>query len=260
MESNICWDTIKFKDYSMDIMRECFTVSLAGLIIELDTISTSACVFCREYLQDGTPDIKIKVTREDIDREYSRGIVFHNKVSAETTAVHRKIVEAVLEYNIFLMHGAVISIGDNAYMFSAPSGIGKTTHIKLWLNNVKNAIVVNGDKPFIKISQNKIMACGSPWCGKEDMSTNIVRPLKSIVILERAEYNHIEEIGFAEAYPNILRQTYIPKDPQQARKTLSLLSSIYGKVRIFRFQCNNYKDDCFEVAYNALVGKGTNRD
>ena len=184
-------NNVKYWDYSMDIMRKCFTMSLAGLVIQLDTTSTSACVLCRDYLQEGSPDIYIKVTQEDVDREYkNRSLIKHNRVSAETTAAYRKIVEAVLDYDIFLMHGAVVSVEDNAFMFSAPSGTGKTTHINLWLKNVKDAIVVNGDKPFRKSTQNGVLACGTPWCGKEDMNTNTMKPLHSIVLLERADNNN----------------------------------------------------------------------
>ena len=100
------------------------------MVIEIETVSTSACVLCRNYLQDASPDIAIRVTEDDINREFTESrTIRHNKVSAETTAVYRKIVESVLDYNAFWMHSAVISTGMNACMFSAPSVTGKTTHI-----------------------------------------------------------------------------------------------------------------------------------
>ena len=87
------------------------------------------------------------------------------------------------------------------------------------------------------------------------MYTNTMVPLKSIILMERAEDNHIEQISFAEAFPKLLQQVYRPEDEEKMRKTLRLMQRLNGPVSFWRFQCNNFKDDCFDVAYNALVGK-----
>ena len=78
-------------------------------------------------------------------------------------------------------------------------------------------------------------------------------PLKSIILMERAEENHIEQISFAQAFPTLLQQTYRPDDEEKMRKTLRLMQRLPPAVSFWRFQCNNFKDDCFDVAYNALV-------
>ena len=53
----------------MDIMRKQFTIRIAGLTIGIDTVSTSACVLCRDYLCEGEPDFVIRVEQEDIEKE-----------------------------------------------------------------------------------------------------------------------------------------------------------------------------------------------
>ena len=88
---------------------------------------------------------------------------------------------------------------------------------------------------------------------KENKYTNTMVPIKAIVCMERSEENHITEITFAQAFPFLLQQSYRPGDKDKMRKTLRLLQSLNGKVKFYRFKCNNFKDDCFEVAYNALV-------
>lgn len=244
----------------MDIMRKDFTVGFAGLLIEIETVSTCVCVFCRDYFQDGQPDFKVQITEDDIGKEIEESsLVRPDKVTAELTAAHRKIVEKAIDYNVFLMHGAVIALGEESYMFSAPSGTGKTTHIKLWLQHVDDSIVVNGDKPMVRIVDDDVMVCGTPWSGSEHLHTNVIKPLKAIVFMERGESNHIEEIDFSEAYPHLLEQTYIPRDLEKAKKVLALISSMYKKVSFYRFQCNNLKDDCFKTAYNGLVKSEENK-
>lgn len=235
-------------------MRKHFTVGFAGLTIEIETVSSCVCVLCRNYLKEGKPDFKVQVTQDDVERECKLSGQKHlDKSSAELGAVYRKIAEAVLDYDMLLMHGAVIALDDAAYMFSASSGTGKTTHIRLWLNKMDNAYVVNGDKPLVQISDDNVLVCGTPWSGSEHLNTNVIKPLKAIVLLERSDNNYIEEISFSQAYPKVLEQTYIPREAEKARKALSLLLSMQGKVSFYRFHCNNYKDDCFEVAYKAIT-------
>ena len=237
----------------MDIMRKIFTVGFAGVVIEIDTVSSCVCVLCRDYFLEGNPDIKVKITKADIENELKVSpIRKKDYVSAELTAAYRKIVEAALDYNFFLMHGAAIADGEESFIFSAPSGTGKTTHIKLWLQNSKNTMVINGDKPLIRILDNSVVVCGTPWSGSEHMNTNIVKPLKSIVFMERGDDNFIEEISFSQAYLKLLEQTYIPREEIKAKKVLSLLLSLNGKLSFYRFRCNNFKEDCFDVAYNTL--------
>ena len=69
----------------------------------------------------------------------------------------------------------------------------------------------------------------------------------------KAENNHIEQITFADAFPTLLQQVYRPNDEEKMRKTLHLMQKLSPGVTFWRFQCNNFKDDCFDVAYNALV-------
>lgn len=83
---------------------------------------------CREYeTEPGAKSIRIAVTEEEIDREnvfkeaYSRGYL-------ESLAVYRKISEAVLDYDAFLFHCSAVAVDGEAYLFTAPSGTGKSTH------------------------------------------------------------------------------------------------------------------------------------
>ncbi len=153
------------------------------------------------------------------------------------------------------MHGSVIAIDNEAYMFTAKSGTGKTTHIRKWLERVPEAFVVNGDKPLIIAGKETPQACGTPWCGKERMGTNAIVPLKAIVFMDRAEENAIRPITFKQAFPRLLEQTHRPEDPELMSKTLQLLASLNNRVKFYHFDFNNFKDDAFDVAYQALTGK-----
>ena len=255
-----------------------FVIQLANLTVEVTGTSLRSRILCKDYLSEGTPDFSVSISGEDIKKEAAeinsfskvfnktikivsntgeiKGFVnLNNDYYLEAAAIYRRIAEKALNYNTFLMHGAVLAIDDAAFMFTAPSGTGKTTHILQWIEKVKNSYILNGDKPLIRITNHEAIACGTPWCGNEKLGKNAMTPLKAIVLMERDEENSIQSISFPKAYPYLLGQTYIPEEPDMAKQALNLLAQLYGKVSFYRFNFNNFKDDCFDVAYHVLVGK-----
>ena len=237
------------------IMETEFKIALAGRIIGIRCQYGQTLRLCRDYLSEGEPDFTVSVSQDDIENERQKDGSSRSSRDAylETLAVYRKISEKLLEYGVFLMHGAAVADGGSAYLFIARSGTGKTTHARLWLRNAPDCFMVNGDKPLI-LTGDPPLVCGTPWSGKERMNTNTRVPLKAIVELVRSEENRIARLSFTEALPMLLQQTYRPAEADAMRKTLTLLTSLNGKVGFYRFEFNNFKPDAFEVAYRALHG------
>lgn len=138
-------------------------------------------------------------------------------------------------YSTFLMHGAVAAVKGGAYMFTAASGVGKTTRLKGWLEQIEDSSVVNGDKPLLKVTDHEILACGTPWCGKEKLHTNSVVPLRAIILLERGEKEKLRRITFSEAFVKLLEQSYRPEKPDAMVRTLRLIKALDGRVQFFRY-------------------------
>lgn len=238
-----------------------YKIQVAGTIIEINTVHIRPCAISRDFIVDSSPDCSITTTQADIDEDKTHLSEFerYNQWDGivEIYSVLRRVSECLIDFDAILMHGAVISVDGKAFLFTANSGTGKTTHVLKWLRRCKGSVIINGDKPFIKFGKEdeQPLACGSPWAGKENIYTNTMAPLQSIILMERADENHIEQVSFAQAFPFLLQQTYRPEDPEKMRKTLKLMQRLSPAVSFWRFQCNNFKDDCFDVAYNALVGK-----
>lgn len=234
-----------------------FIIRCAGINIGIHTLSTGTYGYCIDYLTDDSPDIQVTVTKEDIDRVLSTPIneaLRDNPAYLESIIVYEKIIEALLDYKCFMVHGAAIAIADRAWIFSAKSGTGKTTHIKQWLRHNKEVYVVNGDKPIIRMIDDIPYVCGTPWYGKERLGCNRMVPLNGIAFLERDEINSISEIPFTQAYLQLLQHVHVPHDKEKAKKTLGLARQLDNKVSYYAFRINNYKDDCYSVAYDAMVG------
>lgn len=233
-----------------------FIMSIAGLTIEVNTITSGSYAYCINYLSSGKPDVRVNISEDDIQCLFTKEELIAPNANIpylETLAVYHKIVESIINYNAFLMHGAVIVLNNAAFMFSAPSGTGKTTHIKLWLEKAKGVSVLNGDKPLIRIKDDEVLACGTPWGGKERLGTNAMAPLESVIFMERSKENSIHKITFVQAFPKLIQQTYLSSDPDKAKKTIDLLKRLNRKVSFWQFNFNNYSDDCFDVAYKALI-------
>ena len=238
-----------------------FFVEIAGFCFSVKSIYWHIFNRCRKFIVGETdnPDAYIETSQDEILRFHREMIERENYAlgpgGIECILIHKKITEFLLNNNILLMHGAAIAYKNQTYVFTANSGVGKTTHIVKWLNNLEDAYVVNGDKPYIRFECNRISVCGSPWCGKEGLCSNVIRPLKAIVFLQRSDDNYIEEISFAEAFPLLYEQVYRPQEIEKMHRTLELMKFLEGAVLFYRFKCNNFRDDCFDTAYAALVEK-----
>ena len=100
-----------------------------------------------------------------------------------------------------LFHSSVVSFKDNAYMFLGPSGTGKSTHARLWLEHIEGTELVNDDNPVVRVlDDGSIRVYGSPWSGKTPCYRNVSYPVGAIVMLRQAPRNIIVRLRPTEAF------------------------------------------------------------
>ena len=225
-----------------------FMIGIAGRRIRIRAMYEFAKEHCQNYLTEGEPDLTVEITPADIEFERVKSaredeveglpIRNHKEEYLETLAIYRKIAEGMLDYGAFLFHGSAISMDGDGYLFTAKSGTGKSTHTRIWCRMFpERCFVVNDDKPLLLVTDNAVMVCGTPWDGKHRRSTNIMVPLKGLVILERGEDNSIEPITGAAALPLLLQQSYRPSTPVALSKMLNLLQQAIDKTQLYRLKC-----------------------
>lgn len=153
-----------------------------------------------------------------------------------------------------LMHGAVISYNEDAYMFTAPGGTGKTTHISLWRKYLGEKIkIVNGDKPILAVEPDGVFVYGTPWGGKENWQSNCKKRLKAVCLLQRANENSIRRINPAEYFSMLIQQVYLPKEKEAAEKTLELLDELLKKMPFYLLGCD-MSEDAVRCSFEELTG------
>lgn len=174
--------------------------------------------------------------------------------NAERIVVLKKIAEQALDYDIILYHGSVIAVNNEAYMFTANSGTGKSTHVKLWRELLGDkSVMVNDDKPLIKIKQDKVIAYGTPYNGKHHLGNDIGVPLKAVAVIYQAEENIIEEIDKKTAYPMLYKHVYHPEDKVKLLKTMDLLNRMVKNISIYKLGCN-MDISAAELAWKTMRG------
>ena len=215
-------------------------VQFAGMTVDIRARYPYMEQMCSGYLapSDATPDFAVEVTDEEIAREADPTRELP-KGYLESLALYRKICHEALAYDTFLFHGSALAIDGRAYLFTAPSGTGKSTHTSLWRREWGDAVtVVNDDKPLLRVTEERVFVCGTPWDGKHRLSTNCQVPLAAICLLKRGQTNSIRQITSVEAYPTLLSQTYRPRDGEDMAKTLALLDRAVRQVKLYEMHCN----------------------
>ena len=99
-----------------------------------------------------------------------------------------------------LFHASVIQFRNKAYLFLGKSGTGKSTHASLWLQYIPQTELLNDDNPVVRIVNEEIWVCGSPWSGKTPCYKNEKYLLGGIVDLSQAPFNEIRPLRGIEAY------------------------------------------------------------
>jgi len=249
-----------------------FVLKLAEIPIRVFANYESTMLHCGAYLTEEAPVLSVSVLPEDLQKErriaeaeaQRSGSIAgaYSEVFLEQSALYRKICDALSDYDILLFHGAAISVNGQGIIFTAPSGTGKTTHIRLWqqMFTEKNQemTIINGDKPLIRFSSEGPVIFGTPWCGKEHLGENIFAPLKAMVQLQRGASNSIERIPMSSMLGTLLAQSYAGEGQGGVLKNLSLFHRMAKRVDCFSLSCTP-ELSAAETAYAAIFGDSFSR-
>ena len=226
-----------------------FFMKLAEVIFKVKTNNPELQKMCSKFVltdnENETYSFEIEATKEDLEYEKKLliGVKYSKPISdslMEFNAIHRKIADKLLDYDILLVHASAISINEKGILFTAPSGTGKSTHTQYWKQLYKNKVdIINDDKPLLKFVDNKILCYGSPWDGKNRLSSTKNVELTDICLLSRGETSSIKRISTLEFTPLFLKQIYISQNHEKKIKSLQLLNKICSKVNFYDLKCTN---------------------
>lgn len=183
-------------------------------------------------------------------------LALNPQLSTEDVAEH---VETGLLFAIKLLafggsflHASAVLLDGKAYLFSAQSGTGKSTHTEKWCR-IFGAQYLNDDKPALRFVDGVWKAYGTPWSGKHDLSLPAGAPIGGIAFLKRGEENKIRRMTAAEALPLFMQQSLwrLP-DAKMMEKQLELADKLLSQIPLWDLSCRN-DDAAAKLAHSAMT-------
>lgn len=229
---------------------------IADIVFSANHIYKYTPELCKNYLYTGSlaPEFNAVITEEDIESERARGgAEGFSDAYLESLALFRKLcVYCLKERQGVIFHSSAVAVDGKAYLFTAPSGTGKSTHVRLWREMLGDrAVMINDDKPIVRYTDGAFYVYGTPWNGKHRLDTNTRAKIAAICELRRGESNSIARIPPREMLMVILNQTLRPEQAEDVDKYFALVDKMLKEVKLYRLYCN-VSAEAAALSYNAM--------
>ena len=199
------------------------------------------------------PDFAIRVSEEALLKARDE-LPTASDGYIESICTYRALCDVASRHGAMLLHSATVKVGGKAYAFSAPSGTGKSTHIRLWRKFYGERVaIINGDKPLVRERDGIITAYGTPWCGKEGWNANDSAPLAALCFIERAETPSIRPLSAEEAVTRVFGQLLKPTHKEGVAEVLRLTDILIRSVPLYLLSCD-ISEAAARLSFETLTG------
>ncbi len=224
---------------------------IAGLTVDMEVSGrTQLQAEAYRVCADGPADITISC---DARRVLELNPHIQNLDNAEYLGTGVYFAQKLLAYNGTYLHASCVLLDGKAYLFSADSGVGKSTHTEKWCR-LFGARYLNDDKPALRLVDGVWMAYGTPWSGKNDLSLPESAPIGGIAFLKRGAENKIRPMTSAEAVPLLMGQSLWKLNMQQMQVQLTLMDALLRTVPVWELTCRN-DDDAAQLSVRTMAGR-----
>ena len=230
-----------------------FNIKIADKVLKINAFNESTKKYCLSFLSEEKPDYMITMSEEDLRNESSNSNDGHVYVNEEISALYRKIADLLVEDGIIVFHSSAFKVNGNAFLVTARSGVGKSTHVKLLEEVIGDDFkYINDDKPLVKVSDD-VIVYSNPWNGKERRGNNNSAPLKAVLFLNRALDNSYKKINNKEEiYIKMLSQIYLPRDKAKREKALKIADKLLKSINFYEINVN--KDiESAKMTYERII-------
>lgn len=198
--------------------------------------------------KNGAADIDLRLTPEEIIRWEQ--VVGLGLPLAEYQLSGAKFCREILAFNGFVLHAAAVLYKDGVYLFSAPSGIGKSTHAAIW-EKALGARVINDDKPAIRCIDGDFYAYGTPWCGSGRKTLDMKGRVRALYFIRRAEENSVKRLSQDKSAYLLFESTMRPDTDKDMDALFSTLDAFLKSVPVYALDCNT-EDEAAHTAFSAV--------
>ncbi len=208
-----------------------------------------------EYNGDKDADITLSVTDKLLENMLSRSVEGTTIGGVENLAMSSEFNRAAIKYGVMLVHSSALIYDGGAYLFSADSGVGKSTHTKLWLKAFGDKVhIMNDDKPVVRLFDDHAVAFGTPFDGGSGIALNENYPLRAIIFVERGDINCVRIPDSKEIIQKLYFQTARMVNRETAEKMLANIEKILHLTKFYVLTCNMDISAAY-TAYNSIIEK-----
>ena len=143
----------------------------------------------------------------------------------------------LLLHGRIVLHASAVLHHGKAYLFTAPSGGGKSTQAEIW-EYALHAKVINGDKVVLYDNGTNLIAYGSPIAGSSGIYRNICAPVAVIVQLEKGDKNTITPLAMRDRYLLLYGEAVKSDwDADFNRSLLQLAANYLQRTKYVQLRC-----------------------
>lgn len=159
------------------------------------------------------------------------------------------------ENDAIAIHSSVIVSHDRAVLFLGESGTGKSTHTRLWRENIEEAKLLNDDSPIVRVVDGKAVVFGSPWSGKTPCYKNLCFHIAGFCRLSQAPHNLIRRLHPLAAIGALLPSCppAFAHDDYLQDGICTTLGALLKQVGAYHLECLPDKAAA-ELSFNTIIG------
>lgn len=153
------------------------------------------------------------------------------------------------------VHSSVVVCDGRAVMCLGESGTGKSTHTRLWLENIPGTHLLNDDSPILAVEGDDVVVYGSPWSGKTHCYRQERVPVAALLRLEQRPENSIRRLRTLEAFAAL--QPSCPPCLAKEERCMDALVDFIGKAiqhtAFYRMGCLPNADAAL-MSHKTIIG------
>ncbi|HJD10160.1 MAG TPA: hypothetical protein H9922_03250 [Candidatus Phocaeicola caecigallinarum] len=135
-------------------------------------------------------------------------------------------------HHTVLVHASSVVVSGEGCAFVGPSGVGKSTHSRLWLQYIPGAWLLNDDQPVLRyMPDGRVCIYGSPWSGKTPCYENAKARLRRLYFMKQASSNRLLPLDGVQVFQKLMVATsLIGRDTFSFSAISETLAKIAGVV------------------------------
>lgn len=212
--------------YSGDNCNVVYALSDGGYVIELCGAEEQVCAI----LQSDSAFRHITISLRCRQKE--------KMIYSLRNAMMMSYAFATASHDTLLIHSSVIVNRERAFLFLGKSGTGKSTHTRLWRENIPCSAILNDDNPVLRVINGKTVVYGSPWSGKTPCYRNLSANVKGITMLSQAPYNSMRQLSVIEGFADMMASVSNMKwDRRVNNGIISTIGHILEHTPLYHLDC-----------------------